>query len=39
MLIQEVRDYAKATLPESMVPAEFIIVSGLPSAKIDKKNK
>ena len=30
MLIQQVRDYAKATLPESMVPAEFIIVSGLP---------
>ena len=32
MLIQQVRDYAKATLPESMVPAEFIIVSGLPVA-------
>jgi len=32
MLIQQVRDYAKATLPESMVPAEFVIVSGLPLA-------
>ena len=32
MLIQQVRDYAKATLPESMVPAEFILVNGLPLA-------
>ena len=30
MLIQQLRDYAKATLPESMVPAEFILVNGLP---------
>jgi hypothetical protein len=33
MVIQQVRDYAKATLPESMVPAEFIIVSGLQLAR------
>jgi SAM-dependent methyltransferase len=30
MLIQQLRDFARATLPESMVPTDFIFVKALP---------
>jgi SAM-dependent methyltransferase len=30
MLLRQVREYAKATLPEAMVPADFVLVNELP---------
>jgi len=30
MLIQQLRDFARATLPESMVPADFMLANALP---------
>jgi ubiquinone/menaquinone biosynthesis C-methylase UbiE len=30
MLTRQLRDFAKATLPESMVPADFVLVNALP---------
>ena len=39
MLVRQLRDFAKATLPESMVPTDFIFVNALPltsDGKIDR---